>query len=99
MIFVRWGEGTGLRPWGGDPSLLGTGEGKSNDMPPSNQSGKLKSVQPFCGAFIKRQGSRTTSPGAEGTDQGVFESSDSIAERYNGVIDLLLILNFECIRR
>jgi dihydrofolate synthase / folylpolyglutamate synthase len=26
-IFTRWGEGTGLRLWGGDPSHLGTREG------------------------------------------------------------------------
>ena len=81
------------------PSPLGTGEGESNHLPPFDQSGQLKPVQPFCGIFIERQRCRTTSPDAEGADQGVFECSDSISERNDGVIDLLLILNLECIRR
>jgi len=80
------------------PSLLGTG-GRGIELRPLDQSGQLKAVEPSCGVFIERQGCRTTSPDAEGADQGVFEGSDSIAERYNGVIDLLLILNLECIRR
>jgi len=49
--------------------------------------------------FIKGQGCRTPSPGAQRANQSVFESSNPISERNNGEINLLLVLNFERISR
>ena len=80
--------GSGRSPPSGE-SGIETGE--------TRQSSQLEPVEPFGGIFIERQGCQTTSPDAKGADQGVFECSDPIAERNNGVVDLLLILNFECV--
>jgi hypothetical protein len=66
---------------------------------PSQKSGELKAVQTLRGVFVERQGCRAASPDAERANQGVLECSGSIAERDNGGVDLLFILNFERIRR
>jgi hypothetical protein len=45
--------------------------------------------------FVEGEGRGTTLPNPQGPDECIFKGPGSIPESYDGMIDLLLVLNFE----
>lgn len=52
-------------------------------------------MQSLCSLFVEGKGSGTPPPNSQGANQRVFEGPGAIPGSHNGVVNLLLILNFE----